>query len=374
MDTRTQIQRLLANGPQPEAVEVLFDLLEENGMDPWLVEFAASEAAANEVSEEDAFGRAIVTGLARLMGALAGINYPRAVELLGEVGLTERDYRSRHALIDAINTAHCVLNSSPHHLRRMGPTWEDRLRYKKMENITDEQGNLEPWTGITEVDGEPPRYPVDATETSRRWTTDFAPDGYDLEREWGYGTFATVYDGGDNYSLRDKSGLWRRVLSGGAGREAECPWIGSDETAATWPPRAGGDPVNLQSTYCGENPGKECALCEEPIGEPHGIIYLGEFNLEVFMLDVMADVDTLEVQEGRHDTWKVVAFAGDEEVEIPELALVPTIENVGAYREEHGVVTVETGCDSDFDTKAKARAAAIELVARLSRRGRISVR
>jgi hypothetical protein len=367
VDARTQIQHILAKGPQPEAVEVLFDLLEENGMDPWLVEFAASEAAASELLEEDGYGRVIVTGLARLLGALAQLNYPRAVELLNGIEFPKNDYRSRHALIDAINTAHCVLDSSPHHLKRMGPTWEDRLRYEKMEQVTDETGvELGPWEGITEVDGEPPRYPVDATETSRAWTTDYPPDGLsgEFEREWGYGTFATVYDGGDNYSLRDKSGLWRRVLSGGAGREAECPWIGSDE----------GDLVNLQSTYCGENPGKECALCEEPLGEPHGIIYLGEFNLEVFMLDVMADVDTLEVQEGRHDWWKVVAFAGEEEVEIPELALVPTIENAGAYREEHGVVTVETGCTDSFDTEVEARAAAIELVARLSRRGRISVR
>jgi len=88
------------------------------------------------------------------------------------------------------------------------------------------------------------------------------------------------------------------------------------------------------------------------------------------MLDVLADMDAVELHEevtdtvGRYDegrAWTVVAFAGDTEVEVPEIGLA-----LGQGREE--ARAFHTGLhNTRFRSLAAARAAVQNFVRELGR-------
>jgi len=215
VNLRETIHRLLSPG-HPESFLVLFDYLEEQG---WPAE------AWDHILEYLADSRTRIPYdpvWLGLLGQLARTNYPQAVDILNQINFPPRDYHSRIALVDAINTAHCA--------GRRG-TWQERLEHEQMEQATREtNGDLEPWEGLQDPDGQPIR---------RQWSIDFAPEWleHELQEEYGWdATFHTVYlDDGGNFgpsfdeTLRDEQGLWRSVRRFDAGREAECPYRGGDE-------------------------------------------------------------------------------------------------------------------------------------------------
>lgn len=303
MDPRATIRQLLSR-PSYETYEILFDLLEEHGMDPDLLAFAVDVMPwrAEHMTATDG-----AAGVARLLGELAKTDYPRAVKVLSSIEFPERDYRSYPVLVDAINTAWF---NYPQRLQRRRPaddTWLRQLDREKMEQVTMETGgDLGPWEGLVDDSGR---------ETRRPYATDFAPEylEHELEDEHGYESrFHTVYDesvGREVVTLRDSEGLWRLVMSFNAGAERECAWVGGDE----------GDLVTLEQTYHGGHPGRDCALCEAAIGEEHGNIYLGEIGGNVYLLDVAAGVTSIEIRERGETTWEIACFAGDDSVDVPDV-------------------------------------------------------
>lgn len=355
MDLRKTIDSLLSAGG-PNAFLVLFDFLEEQGWpaEAWdhILEHVAS--SKTRIPYTDAWPG--------LLGHLAATDYPLAVDILTRIDYPRGDYRSRSALVDAINTAHCRAAG-----RRRG-TWQEQLELEQMEWGTMENGNLGPWENLREPDGR---------VTRRQWTTDFAVEylQHELEREYGWdAVFHTIYlsPGGNagpsfDETLRDEQGLWRTVREFDTG-EPECPHRGSDE----------GDNVVLEQTYCGENPGEQCALCEADLGEEHGVVSPSNSVVEVLVLDVLADVDRIEIQElegerGFAGGWEVFAFADDLEVEIPKIGVAPgPVRTRGYAQEERGVRPFRTGLqragdDATFDSLAAARLAVQNFLRELGR-------
>ncbi len=295
---------------------VLFDLLEERGWHHSLVDYTIKTLLPLIIDDGAVRGQppsiAPTEVWVQLLSKLAVSDYDLAVARLNQVPLASRDYTSRRAFTQAVNDAHCP--GEGHQNARKG-TWEERLEHEKMEQVTGETGgDLGPWEVIA----------ADGTPVRRQWTIDFAPEYMqrEVEQEFGDGQFKTVWYGdGGNFGpsfdgqLRDKDGLWRQVRQFAAGHEPECPYLYGDD----------GNNVVLEHTYCGEYPGLKCRLCEADLGEEHGVIYLGELGAAVFMLDVMADVTDIEIQErlipgGDGETdWRIVAFNSGEEVDISSL-------------------------------------------------------
>lgn len=302
MRPEDQIRRVLRK-PSVEAYEVVFDLLEENGWDPELVAVAA-DIMPWDVDADHRPSKELADAYARLLGELAKTDYPAAVLQLTRVGIHRHDYRSYGALVDAINTAWFARSDRPRRWLGSEPTWEKQLRYEQMTWVTGEtNGDLESWEGVTDEFGHP---------TSRPWTTEFAPEWMDdIDSD---GVYRTVYDEnvGREDDLHDAQGLWRQVRQFQAGSEVECPYIGGDD----------GNDVTLEQTYHGEHPGKTCALCDQPIGEVHGHIYLGEMGGVVYQLDTLAGVTNIEIEERGHMQggemrfyWQVTFYA-DEQGEV----------------------------------------------------------
>ncbi len=327
MDPREHIRQLMRR-EDPAVFPILFDLLEEQDWDPELVEFASGlvpwKAPRRDMPNENVD----VPAIARLLGELAKVDYPRAVDIVVQInrGLPRNDYRTHGLLVDAINTA--WFSTLAHHPGRTGiKTWEDLIRHEQMEEVTGETN--EPWEGVLDEDGTP---------TARRWTTEFIPEWLVHEVGEGNGPYRTVYDEivGPEHNLRDSQGLWRQVQTFNASREAPCPLGEYDENVVT-----------LEHTYHGEHPGESCALCEGTLGEEHGDIYLGEMGATIYQLDVANSVTRLEIEERGHRArgefetrWEIKAFAGEDEVEIDDLTgdYYATLEGARqAIREARGV-------------------------------------
>ena len=309
MDPRAQIRQLLRSG-QPGMFPILFDLLEEHGWDFELVAFAA-ELAPRTVPEGRTMATDAAHDLARLLGELAKTDYPRAVEILGQIdaALPERDYRTYPAIVDGINTAWFNFPQRLQRGRRGVETWQDFLERGKVEWSTGETGgDLEPWEDLTDSEGR---------ATRRQWATDFPSDYYEreLEREYPGCSFKTVYEAGyEPETLRDSQGLWRPIRDLGLSGEPDCPHLGNDE----------GDLVTLEQTYYGEHPGKSCALCEGDLGGGHWVIGGTTEPGWVYALDVACDVTLIEIRELSVSSealyqWEVLFFrdADAEAVDLP---------------------------------------------------------
>lgn len=303
MSPEEQIRQLLTHGG-PSVGLVMLDVLEENGWQPSLVEWTALLMTDPGMAELPA------EVMAQVLGALAKNNYPTAVQLLliiverREQGMRGNYFRGRYLLVDAINTAHC---GDPKQNGRRG-TWQERLKLVQVEVVTGEiNSDLEPWEGVTDAAGR---------TTRRPWATDYPPEWMEreLHREFGHNaSFKTVYySSGGNFGpsldelLKDKEGTWNQVRQFQVG-EVGCPW---DD--------GGGGVVDLESTYCGDRPGEECNMCGAPLGEAHGVVYLGEMAGAVFMLDVIGQIERVEFEE-RNGTWYLTAFdKNGDELSLPQ--------------------------------------------------------
>ncbi len=297
MNLRSQIEKLLKHGG-PRAYLVIQDLLEGEG---WPAE--GWDALLELLPGTDSNVRIPYSPIwFDVLKNLAAHDYERAVQIYARLDYERGDYATDSAIVDAMNTAHCVTNNT-----RTG-TWQERLDLQRMEQVTMETGgDLGPW--ITE-------------ERRFRYATDFAPEylQHELQQRYGWdATFHTAFhDDGGNFgpsfifgTLHDGDGLWRSIRHFGFG-EAECPWLGMDES----------DVVTLESTFCGEHPGKECAMCGQPLGEHHRVVYLGEGGGEVFILDVLARISHIDLIE-EDGWWEIRAFDDEDDVEIPRSGVGP---------------------------------------------------
>lgn len=110
---------------------------------------------------------------------------------------------------------------------------------------------------------------------------DSAPEGFRPRRSHRGETFRTVYSDGGGFQdappeyLLDLEtlDLWAKMSEGAHRAEVDCPYTDTED----------GDTVTLQHTRCGESPGEQCAMCEEDVGQPHGILSIGEGSETVYV-------------------------------------------------------------------------------------------
>lgn len=288
MDPHVEIQRFLnsARADDPAYWPIFFDFLEDNNWGPGLLDTAVRKLVtltSDQQGEQVSVAPREVW--AKLLHELAKTSYPSAVEVMNHVRIARR-----------------ARNRGTWDKHR---TWENFLLLQKMEQVTGEyNGDLGPWEKLVDDEGR---------ETRRPYVVDFALEYLqrELENEYGHNAqFKTVYaeNAREHATLRDSQGIWRLIRSFNAGGEPDCPYLGFDE----------GNEVTLEQTYCGENPGKQCSLCEEEIGEQHSHIYIGEIGGNIYMLDVMAAVSVVEIQEQDDGYWHVLGFGPDNiEVDLP---------------------------------------------------------
>lgn len=177
---------------------------------------------------------------------------------------------------------------------------EEQIDKAKVEEVFRLQGELDdkPITfpegynddgtqSMTWPEGTPRVLLIDMTEPTRsfRYSYDGAPEYAGEDFDFDAETFTVIRNvmfGLPERVLVDDNGkIWMRAAVYTGSGETECP-------CATFDPLTQEDGRDLKVTQeqADVHDGKVCHLCEEPVGQEHGFIYLGEGESEVVYLAV----------------------------------------------------------------------------------------
>ncbi len=280
---------------------VLMDAVEETGRpaETWLeVADLMTEtpwAPQNRIDAQRAAFQMMFHGIAT-------VSYQYAVHLLQryEGGVDVRDLRSA---VEGMNAARC------------GKNWENDLGRDQVEWVLGQQGNLEKemlvFREVAEmpgghggqiVIGDRSFTPVHVNVDHRRhlWMT-FPPEYLEkeLQREHGWDAeFMTIISEGGGYDQgapalmlipnKDGDEIWEHVSGTNHSGETECPLKDWDEETRD---DVRGRTVSIEDTYCGDHPGRNCRYCEEPLGNKHGYLFVGEGTEEVYVRLVDGEED-----------------------------------------------------------------------------------